>query len=803
MISWLHALSVSGIVPSKRAHIFTRQLRAKQISTTTLQATSNEFWKSLNQAVVQGNGFQAEEIVNGLLKSYETTSSPSSDNALHQKYPSSVDTRIFSLVLQAWKNSEASQAPQRAQRLLEQMIAMEEEGILRDPPSTQDYHAVLECWAYHSSGSVVTIQGAESLLQLTHRMIQEKAISEHTCSLILSILANSGHAGSAIQFLDTIQSQLPSITISVEMYNYLLLAHLNSSHPDAAEQAHELFTQMRRKENNLPQPDGSSYDLVLQCWSMSSHAQAATQAQRLLDQMKADKIRTTLTSYQSVITLWAQKGEAKRAELLLTRLVTDYGAQFDAQLKPTLEPFQTVLTAYAKSFHPDAAPNAEYLLTHMRELYQSEMLETQPDVLSYNLVLRCWMHSKKPDAPQRAVSLLDQMRADGISPDTTTINSVLNSLANRGDALTTEELLWEFYERYLEDPLHNPQPDVISFGTALKAWSRTKDNSQAGERAEALLLKLQKLHESGWERCQPDMAVYSCVMKCHIQSLDKNAPHKVEALLRNIQATASSSRREGGGGIMSPDTICWNMALDAWAKAGNGPRAEALFEEMLQDYLDGKERAAVPNTITFTAVLSAWAKTQRNPQAPERAESLLQLMKQLYENGTLPDAKPNVISYSIVLDCLAYAKTSDAARRAESILREMEASDDLDVRPNVVSYNSVIKAWSFSRDPTAVSKVTALLKEMLEKVDNGSKSLVPNANTFGSVLKALADSTFSDKEKRAEVVVNLMEKFNIPWNSWSRNQLKRCSNGGSGGSRGRRHGNKRSSIPPVSDLDYS
>ena len=92
--------------------------------------------------------------------------------------------------------------------------------------------------------------------------------------------------------------------------------------------------------------------------------------------------------------------------------------------------------------------------------------------------------------------------------------------------------------------------------------------------------------------------------------------------------------------------------------------------------------------------------------------------------------------------------------------------------------------------------------------NDGVKSVAPNANTFGSVLKVLADSNVPDKEARAQVVVGLMDKFGIVWNDWSRNQLRRCSdknerNARRNKTRRIKNAKTKTGIPEVSDLKYS
>jgi len=833
--------------------------------------TSNAFWRDLNMAVSEGDGEGAEDIVMGLLKNYSSSTTTSVPNDGHEDermmdpstnidnedndrinivdtttvVPKVLDTRIFSLVLQAWKNSRSQLSAERAQQLLDQMIVLYEERILSEPPSLDDYIAVLECRI--ASGDL-SLQSVESAIRIMERYTKDHHDDHHdrprrhrhhpsngsetrAYELLLQILGKAGHASKAMILLETL---IPK-PHSVNMWNSVLEAYLNSNQPDEppqiAQQVLDRMSQQDRtsseqqqQQNDFPPADGTSYDLVLQCWArIPEHPDAVSNAQRLLVEMKRNRLQTTLISYQSIISILAHHGEALLAEQFLDDLIHEYGIQYDAQLKPTAVPFETVLLAYTKCHHSDAAPRASSLLTHMSELYASGILERQPDAWSYNFVLKCWMHSSHRDSKDQALKLLKKMQKDGIRPDISTMNTILNIIGTKDGPIQAEQYLNQMYQDYLKDPIRIPQPDVISFGSVLKAWASKKD-PQGAEHAQTLLRRLQHLHQSGWPHCQPDLAIFANVMKSVSYSKGNNAPYLVEGIFRSMQESSKDVPD------MKPDTVCWNIAISGWAQAGDGPRAEALFQEMLQEYLADRENASAPNVMTFSAVLSAWARTQGNPQAPERAETLLQQMKDLSETGVLPDAKPNVISYSIVLDCLAYARSKSAALRADAILEEMKASDDPNVRPNIVSYNSVMKAWSFSRDPNTLLRVSSLLKEIMSLSENDkTKKFKPNVNTFGSYLKVIADSDIPDREKRAQIVVDLMDQLGIIPNDWTRNQLRRCSNDtripgeknqynhhsprGGGGNRFRRKNNNsnnnknqkpvRSPVPEVPDLNYS
>jgi len=181
---------------------------------------------------------------------------------------------------------------------------------------------------------------------------------------------------------------------------------------------------------------------------------------------------------------------------------------------------------------------------------------------------------------------------------------------------------------------------------------------------------------------------------------------------------------------------------------------------------------ASPTSITLTNVLKAWTKT-KSPEASHRAIALLAGMEKLYKDGIVA-VKPNVVNYSVVLDCLAYARTSSAAERADSMLQRMMASDDPNLHPNVISYNCVIKAWSYARDPRSATKITSTLRDLIDQAENNSK-MRPNENTFGTILKFLADSNLPDKAKRARAIENLMNiLLEREPKQWIKKELRRC-----------------------------
>ncbi|KAL3935591.1 MAG: hypothetical protein SGBAC_008915 [Bacillariaceae sp.] len=770
-------------------------------------SASNIFWKDLNDAVQDGDAIQAEEMVRALLN--EGSSSSSSDNGKQQRRDP-IDTKLFSMVLQAWKNHQQTNRLRtsstnsgehtsgstrsvntglRATTLVKQMANLAKSGVLTEPPSLEDYHAVLECWIQQTSSPPWSTKNDEEAPTNTSQHIQDLLLlipepTTESMELALEVLANEGNHNEILEIIWKMREQAlgrrksskkaTELQPTLHMYNSLIKAYTIEGTPELALLLLEKMQEQSGKDSDtsrlpLPSPNSETYNLLISHYCAKPHPERIKQAEILLDQMRDQKVQRTASSYLPLITGLSKMAEAKRAENLLERMVRDYHGQFDVELKPTLAPFRSVLWGYSKSYHPDAAQDAELLLNNMIELHQTNVLEERPSTWSFNLVLKCWARSKDPTAPRRAKQLYDRMSSQSIAPDSTSMNTVLNTWAKKANPMNTEKLFWDFYNAYIQDPLQHPQPNIISFGTLLNALaSKASRYPEAPDRAETLFRKLFELHQAGWDDCRPDSAAFSSLMQCWGKSKQPGAAEKAESILRKMQELAE----EGADSEMAPDTICWNSAIQAWAIAGDGERAEALFREMLTTYIRNKDDRHKPNIITFTAVLSAWAKTRFNRQAAKRAESLLAQMEKLHVSGAL-DVKPNYVSYSIVLDALAYAKKKSATERAEALLEQMKESTDRDLQPNVVSYNAVIKAWSFVQDPRTVSKVISLLDELIEKSQKNHR-MAPNANTFGSILKTIADSRHDDKASRADAIVALMENFNIVLNDWGKNQLKRC-----------------------------
>ena len=105
----------------------------------------------------------------------------------------------------------------------------------------------------------------------------------------------------------------------------------------------------------------------------------------------------------------------------------------------------------------------------------------------------------------------------------------------------------------------------------------------------------------------------------------------------------------------------------AWCNS-NHPNAPQKAEEILcklethPQYPRKKGVLIVrPNLLSYNTVINSWAKSS-DPESPKRAQSLLMRMLKNYKTDAFSTVKPDVVTFSSVLNALAKSKTQNKGR---------------------------------------------------------------------------------------------------------------------------------------------
>jgi pentatricopeptide repeat protein len=333
-------------------------------------------------------------------------------------------------------------------------------------------------------------------------------------------------------------------------------------------------------------------------------------------------------------------------------------------------------------------------------------------------------YSKDPKytlSPQVIVEKIDKLRQSGgfLQPDAKTYTMIIEASSNDTDGVTFSENLleWMLEESKTQFLI---QPTTVTFAAVMNSWALS-GRPEAPTKIEKLIQKMKALHDQGWPDIFPNIVVY-------------------------------------------------NIRLKALSRAGNVEEAERLLQTMM-----GDDNSVEPDRISFTTLLSAYSNL-KHPQAAVRAETLLSQMHELYEAG-YESLKPNMISYTIVMDC--HAKLGQG-EQAEALLRKLvqmhTKTDDPDYMADLTTYNSVLLAWARSNQPERADRFLRFVYE--------EATVKPDERSFNIVLSAWAKVGAAQK---AEDILTRMHElymdgkletrpttvtYNTVLDSWSKSNQK-------------------------------
>jgi len=113
-----------------------------------------------------------------------------------------------------------------------------------------------------------------------------------------------------------------------------------------------------------------------------------------------------------------------------------------------------------------------------------------------------------------------------------------------------------------------------------------------------------------------------------------------------------------------------------------------------------------------------------DPSAPRKAEEMVRRMHSVHERAGHPEACPDIQAYNLWIHALA--KAGDGTR-AEEVLRSLQGKEQSldnwnEPKPNVVTYTSVMDAYANSELPDAASRAEGILWELLEECEKRQRT---------------------------------------------------------------------------------
>lgn len=484
-------------------------------------------------------------------------------------------------------------------------------------------------------------------------------------------------------------------------------------------------------------PDRACYNTVLYCLARYFHSRNDTHGrghsvQYIMGQMKEIMERMEMIAEKLNDNSWMPNTATYNLLLMAcSRRPNGGGAEAEKILQEMLARSENLLD-----------------LIMLDELNVEDLEENSvlPTVKSYNHVINAWSHETKGCGAKRAEEILKSMlrkiqpaKSEDITaspflniiyPDVVSFNLVLNAYARSGlpEAGTRSEIILNFMndkelsstsafisvdEMKLSKENLNIRADVISFNSAINAWSKSgKDNG--AQRAQALL---DQLLEEPWDE----------------------------------------------GGIM-PNSISFSTVMQAWGKSSDqecGSKTEKIFEKLGALYHHTGNDDFLPSESCYHALISAWCNEIILGGREDSYDKGLKAMRIMKNEAGF---HPKTVHYNLLLSVPGKSQVGSEpirynnAVKARALLIEMLGSHISSTSvPDIYSFNHVIKGFQgFDDDKYRQESLFAVLDTF--NILCESNTCNPNAQTYIHVLKAVQDSLEEESNDRACLCEEIFRK---------------------------------------------
>jgi len=519
--------------------------------------------------------------------------------------PPEPSDRSFNCVINAWSKCRDIESGNRAEEIFRMMEewdydCQQHEGN-KTPvgkyyngvkPSVRSFSGAIDAWANSGAG----VSSTDRVMAILDKMIEKRKEA-----LVKALESDDSE-------------EIAFCKPNVIVFNAAINAFAKSGRGIAgAEQAEEIIDKMvaldesgelgqdgdHDDENNLGlKPNTRSFSTVLDAFSRCAADEikgvdAVSRSEALLERMEelytvgGYAVKPNHVCFTEVITALARcKGlddAAERAEALLDKLIELYQASDDdEEMKPTSKTFNSLITAYARSKHPDSVDRAQAVFDKLCNF-------SVPDAASYASLIDAHAKSRKSDAGEKALTLLNRMEQDSsVEADLYPYNSTINALAQSFGSPTAANdavSLLERMEKGYDEGNENLKPDRFSYTSTLQALAKSSSGPDAGIKARQILDRLIERSKDSPDS-QPDLFAYTtCVNACASVHIDRNTDmnEKRQCLITAIR-TFEDLKKEGGGG---PNNYAYGAIIKACSRLGADRNerdrlCRALFKECCQ-----------------------------------------------------------------------------------------------------------------------------------------------------------------------------------------------------------------------------
>jgi hypothetical protein len=269
-------------------------------------------------------------------------------------------------------------------------------------------------------------------------------------------------------------------------------------------------------------------------------------------------------------------------------------------------------------------------------------------------------------------------------------------------------------------------------------------------------MNMQDMYASGDNDVQPDLESFQVAIEAWTRATDEP---KALARARQILDWMTKVYLSKANDLAAPDASCFRPILKCYA-ASNKLEAPIVSEHLLMHMqrlqMEHGIVSAGPDTNCFNIVMSSWLKSG-DIASERRIRQIFEYMDECRRRGC-DDLRPDASTYNIVISSIAPAvkKRLDVggARRADRTLARLEegylSGKDESLRPDTIVYNQVIDYWAKTQsvDEHYLKARGVLDRQVDMYASHGVRKCRPDVTGYTSVIGACASTYGSRREKR-------------------------------------------------------
>jgi pentatricopeptide repeat protein len=622
--------------------------------------------------------------------------------------------------------------PEFAHEILDGLIQRYQETDVTDfLPSTELFNLVMKAWLV--SGRIEeTAAKCETLCELMQQL--HVPVNVRTCRRII----HAHVATKSLEGMTRAQDRLLRMHTEYLVGNEqvrpdsaavatVIAGWSQSGAPDAGQKAIHLYQTF---EEYIQYNKVRVINSLLTCLSRSNRKEDIEEVEQLFWKLFTQKPSATdtlspdATTYLILISAAAKLRRPDKAEAALQRLL-DAGVNGQLDMNVTNEHVTTVVSAWARSNHPNKVKQINALLAKMEALSRSENNDNlQPSLETYNALLSCYTDGQQLFAGSQAEKILMELQARALAgdkrylPDKITYTTVIKALARHGLSERALRVLDEMYNDF-QSGNEKARPDLMTYNTVLTSFAKEKRAKDGAVKAAKFFETMKELATSGFIDKLDAVSYSSLIHACaNSKQGERNVlAEAAEKAFRDMQAAYKK-----GNESLQPTHMLYNGLLNVWAKAGRPDRAGDILREMYLDFQGGNLKAR-PDVTSFNTLIKALAFSKL-PEAGEQAEEIVQRMKTLHESGAL-DVRPNAVTYSSLVLAHVLSRQDGSLERAEAILRLMDKlyqKGELNQGATKQAYDSIRRGWSSLKTPEGSRRCEILRTEIDQRFDGQSPS---------------------------------------------------------------------------------